>query len=116
MGVNRRLPSPNMSVALYVAIANVVQPETVIRWRMQGYRRVKKTVFELDELRALKAIYEDITAEDWFDPAANEDFARYLIETCPDIGAMKRHRSVAEASARMFYSLPPETAQAVGWL
>ncbi|WLR95743.1 hypothetical protein [Shinella zoogloeoides] len=83
---------------------------------MQGYRRVQKSVFEPDELRALKAIYDDVTAEDWFDPDQREAFARYLIETCPDIAAMKRHRSVAEASARIFYSRPPETAKAVGWL
>lgn len=105
-----------MSVALYVAIANVMQPETVIRWRMQGYRRLKKTVFEPDELQALKTIYDDINSEGWFDPDQREAFAHYLIETCPDIAAMKRHRSVAEASARMFYSRPPDTAKAVGWL
>lgn len=83
---------------------------------MQGYRRVRKTVFEPDELRALKSIFDDITAEDWFDPDQREAFARYLIETCPNLAAMPRHRSVAEASARMFYSLPPELPQAVGWL
>lgn len=66
-----------------------------------------KTAFEPEELDRLKSLFDEITLQPWFDQsnAAKEAFAKYLIETFPT-GAFdtKAHRSVAEASARMFYS------------
>ncbi|WP_119258556.1 hypothetical protein [Shinella zoogloeoides] len=66
-----------------------------------------KTAFQPEELSDLKLLFDDITSQPWFDPSdgAKEAFARYLIETFPS-GAFdaRKHRSVVEASARMFYS------------
>ncbi|TFE97733.1 hypothetical protein B5M44_14095 [Shinella sumterensis] len=66
-----------------------------------------KGAFEPDELGALKEIFDEITSQPWF--AASEDnkesFARYLLETFPAAQFdPRKHRSVIEASARMFYS------------
>ncbi|WP_439631761.1 hypothetical protein [Shinella sp.] len=66
-----------------------------------------KTAFEPEELSGLKALFDEITSQRWFDMSdeAKEAFARYLIETFPAGGFnAKTHRSVVEASARMFYS------------
>lgn len=66
-----------------------------------------KTAFQPEELNALRALFDDITSQPWFDLSggAKEAFAKYLIETFP-AGAFdaRKHRSVVEASARMFYS------------
>ena len=66
-----------------------------------------KTAFEPEELHGLKLLFDEITAQPWFEPSdgAREAFAKYLIETFP-AGAFdaKKHRSIVEASARMFYS------------
>jgi hypothetical protein len=66
-----------------------------------------RSLFEPEEMTALKAMFDAITAEPWFDNSetAKEDFAKYLLETAPDapFDAVK-HRLVAETSARMFYS------------
>ena len=66
-----------------------------------------KTAFQPEELSDLKVLFDDITSQPWFDSSdgAREAFARYLIETFPS-GAFdaRKHRSVVEASARMFCS------------
>lgn len=66
-----------------------------------------KTAFQPEELSALKLLFEEITSQPWFDlsDGAKEAFAKYLIETFP-AGAFDatKHRSILEASARMFYS------------
>lgn len=76
--------------------------------------------FEPEQLEQVKAIFDDITSQEWFDPAEKEVFAKYLIDTYP-IGAFdaKRHRSVVETSARMFYARQSPTAHFLrsgGWL
>jgi hypothetical protein len=66
-----------------------------------------KSAFEPEELSSLKSLFDGITSQPWFDPSdgAKEAFAKYLIETFP-AGAFdaRKHRSVVEASARLFYS------------
>lgn len=67
-----------------------------------------KGAFQPEELRSLKAILDEITSQPWFPrcPDKREDFAKYLFATYPgDEFNAKRHRSVIEASARMFYTL-----------
>lgn len=61
--------------------------------------------FEPDQLNDLKALFDELTAQPWFDTADKEAFAKYLIDSYPN-GSFdaKRHRSAVEASARMFYS------------
>lgn len=65
------------------------------------------TSLQPEELSAVKAVYDDITAQDWFDQAeeARSSFARYLIDTY-SISLIEpvRFRTIAEASARMHYS------------
>jgi hypothetical protein len=63
-------------------------------------------VFQPEELGALKAIFDELTAEPWFDASeeARESFAKYLFETFPALTFDPiKHRSIIEASARMFY-------------
>ena len=65
-----------------------------------------KRTFEPDELDALKKLFDELTSQPWFEPSedARESFAKYLFETFP-AGTFDpaKHRSVIEASARMFY-------------
>lgn len=66
-----------------------------------------KGTFEPEELGALKQIFDDVTTQPWFDPSpgAREGFAKYLFETFPAVTFdARKHRSIIEASARMFYS------------
>jgi len=66
-----------------------------------------KGTFEPEELGALKLIFDELTTQPWFDPSdeAKERFARYLFDTFPaDTFDPVKHRSIAEASARMFYA------------
>ncbi|MFC3073280.1 hypothetical protein [Shinella pollutisoli] len=66
-----------------------------------------KGTFEPEELGALKLIFDELTAQPWFDPSdeARESFARYLFETFPAVTFDPvKHRSIVEASARMFYA------------
>lgn len=66
-----------------------------------------KGAFEPEELGALKLIFDELTAQPWFDPSdeARESFARYLFETFPAVTFDPvKHRSIVEASARMFYA------------
>jgi len=66
-----------------------------------------KGTFEPEELGALKQVFDELTSEPWFEPSpeARESFARYLFETFPAVTFdPKKHRSIIEASARMFYS------------
>lgn len=64
-------------------------------------------IFQPDELRTLKAIFDEITSQDWFSETdeAREGFARYLLNTFPG-GTFNetRHRAIVELSARMFYA------------
>ncbi len=66
-----------------------------------------KTVFQPQELKNLKLLFDEISSQVWFDQSdgAKEAFAKYLIDTFPN-GAFdaRKHRSVVEASARMIYS------------
>ncbi len=68
---------------------------------------VHPTHLQPDELQAVKAIFDDIVEQDWFDGSENArtSFARYLVETY-SISSIKptRFRKIAEASARMHYS------------
>lgn len=66
-----------------------------------------KGIFEPDELGALKSIFDELTAQPWFDASDNarESFAKYLFETFPAATFDPvKHRSIIEASARMFYT------------
>lgn len=66
-----------------------------------------KGTFEPDELGALKQVFDELTSQAWFDPSpeAREGFAKYLFETFPAVTFdARKHRSIIEASARMFYS------------
>ncbi|MDX3977008.1 hypothetical protein [Shinella sp.] len=68
---------------------------------------VHPTYLQPEELQAVKAIFDDIVEQDWFDGSENArtSFARYLVETY-SISSIKpiRFRKIAEASARMHYS------------
>jgi hypothetical protein len=82
------------------------------RWRNveeveMGTNFFTKGTYEPEELGALKQVFEELAAEPWFDntPENREGFAKYLFETFPAVHFdPKRHRSIIEASARMFYS------------
>ena len=66
-----------------------------------------KRTFEPDELGALKLIFDELTAQPWFDASddAKESFAKYLFETFPAVTFDPvKHRMIIEASARMFYT------------
>lgn len=66
-----------------------------------------KGTFEPEELGALKSIFDELTGQPWFDVSdeARESFAKYLFETFPIVTFdPAKHRSIIEASARMFYS------------
>ncbi|WP_411034017.1 hypothetical protein [Shinella sp. BYT-45] len=66
-----------------------------------------KGTFEPEELGALKHLFDELTSQPWFDPSdeAKESFARYLFETFPAVTFDPvKHRSIIEASARMFYT------------
>ncbi|MCJ8057255.1 hypothetical protein GB928_028015 [Shinella curvata] len=60
-----------------------------------------------DELIAVKAVYDDIVSQDWFDQReeAKASFARYLVHTY-SISAItsERFRKIVECSARTHYS------------
>jgi hypothetical protein len=66
-----------------------------------------KGAFDPEELGALQSVFNELTSQPWFDASedARENFAKYLFDTFahttfdPD-----KHRSVIEASARMFYA------------
>jgi len=65
-----------------------------------------KGTFQPEELASLQLVFRDITSQAWFAPDARESFAKYLLETFPgETFDPRRHRSVVETSARMFYSL-----------
>lgn len=65
------------------------------------------TQLEPDELSAVKLIFDDIAAQEWFDKSeeARSSFARYLIDTY-SISQIEpaRFRKIVECSARMHYS------------
>jgi len=65
------------------------------------------TSLQPEELTAVKAVYDDIVANDWFDQCeeARSSFARYLIDTY-SISAItsERFRTIVECSARAHYS------------
>lgn len=66
-----------------------------------------KGTFEPEELGALKQVFDEIVSEPWFNRSEEnkESFARYLFETFPAVHFdPQRHRSIIEASARIFYS------------
>jgi hypothetical protein len=66
-----------------------------------------KGTFEPEELGALKHVFDDVTSQSWFDSSeeTKESFAKYLFETFPAVTFDPvRHRSIIEASARMFYT------------
>jgi len=64
-----------------------------------------KSSFQPEELAELKLIFDDISGQPWFDPAAKVSFAKYLIETFPtEAFSAERYRSVVVASARMSHS------------
>ncbi|HEV7246219.1 MAG TPA: hypothetical protein VGN93_04435 [Shinella sp.] len=61
--------------------------------------------FEPEELGALKQVFDEITAQPWFDNSQEnkESFARYLFDTFPAVHFdPRKHRSIIEVSARMF--------------
>jgi hypothetical protein len=66
-----------------------------------------KGTFELNELGALKSVFDELTSQPWFDASkeARESFAKYLFETFPVVTFDPvKHRAIIEASARMFYT------------
>lgn len=66
-----------------------------------------KGTYEPAELSALKSLFDELTAQPWFDASqdSRESFARYLFETFPAVTFDPvRHRSIIEASARLFYT------------
>ncbi|MGX5721634.1 hypothetical protein [Shinella zoogloeoides] len=66
-----------------------------------------KGTFEPDELGALQQIFTEVTSQPWFDQTdeTKVEFAKYLFETFPAVSFdARKHRSIIEASARMFYS------------
>ena len=66
-----------------------------------------KGTFEPEELGALKQVFDELTSQAWFESSeeARESFARYLFETFPAVTFDPgKHRSIIEASARLFYS------------
>jgi hypothetical protein len=65
------------------------------------------TTLEPEELRAIKEIFDDVVAKDWFDQRqeARSGFARYLIETySPAKLEPNRLRKIVECSARSHFS------------
>lgn len=81
-------------------------PLGTIQGAGMGYYSTKGT-FEPEELGALKTVFDDITSQAWFEQTAEarEGFAKYLFETFPpETFSAQKHRSIIEASARMFYS------------
>lgn len=70
-------------------------------------RFLTKGSFEPEELNSLKAIFDEVTSQDWFDQSveAKEAFAKSLIETYPaGMYDARKHRMMVMTSARMFYS------------
>jgi hypothetical protein len=63
--------------------------------------------FQPEELAALKKVFDDITGQPWFpaDEQKRKSFAKYLLDTYPGTGDFEKHRTVAEASARMFFGV-----------
>ncbi|MGX5722330.1 hypothetical protein [Shinella zoogloeoides] len=64
--------------------------------------------FQPEELNSLQTIFDEITSRPWFPkcPKARNSFAKYLFETLPEkTFNAERHRSVVEASVRMFYAV-----------
>ena len=63
-------------------------------------------VYQPEALTAMKEVFEEITAEPWFnkDPEAKASFAQYLLENYPD-GSYdaKSHRSAIEDAARKYF-------------
>ncbi len=77
------------------------------RRHCKSTRNTHKGAFEPAELDALKNIFDELTTQPWFDPSdeAKESFAKYLFETFPTVTFdPRKHRSIIEASARMFYT------------
>ena len=67
-----------------------------------------KGAFQPEERKSLQANFDEITSQPWFPkcPKARNSFAKYLFETLPGkTFNAERHRSVVEASARMFYAV-----------
>lgn len=62
-------------------------------------------VFEQEELAALKSIFDEVTAEPWFNVADRDRFAQYLIHTYPE-GEFDAavQRAVIMEAAKRFYS------------
>lgn len=63
--------------------------------------------FQPEELSAVKAVYDDIVAQEWFDQSeeAKASFGRYLIETYSlELIEPARFRTIVECSARTHYS------------
>ena len=62
-------------------------------------------IIEHQELTALKAVFDEVTAEPWFNVADRDRFAQYLIHTYPD-GEFDRieQRAAIEEAAKRFYS------------
>ncbi|MDP9587813.1 hypothetical protein [Shinella oryzae] len=63
--------------------------------------------FDPEELGALQSVFDELTAQPWFDASdeARESFARYLFDTFADATFdPAKHRFVVESSARMFYA------------
>lgn len=59
----------------------------------------------------LKSVFDELTSQPWFEASeeARESFAKYLFETFPAVTFDPvKHRSIIEASARMFYT--PDSA------
>lgn len=65
------------------------------------------TTLQPEELNAVKLIFDEVVANDWFDQReeARSSFARYLIETY-SVSQIEpiRLRKIAEWSARAHYS------------
>ena len=70
-------------------------------------RYLTKGSFEPEELASLKAIFDEVTTQDWFEPSdeAKVAFAKSLIENYPaGVYDARKHRALVLTSARMFYS------------
>lgn len=66
-----------------------------------------KGAFQPEELSALKKVFDEVTAEPWFDAAeeAREKVAKYLFEMFPGVTFdPQKHRPIVEATARTFFA------------
>lgn len=61
-------------------------------------------VFQQEELAALKAIFDEVTASPWFNAADRDSFAQHLIANYPDgeFDPVKQRAAIEEAAKRLY--------------